>query len=44
MAIKNKFRQGMPLHQFVALGGKPKDYKSSPALNSRTVPKLKEKR
>lgn len=29
MKQKNKPKQGMGLHHFVALGGKPKDYKGA---------------
>jgi len=27
--LKNKPKQGMKLHKFIALGGKPKDYKGA---------------
>lgn len=33
----------MPLHQFVATGGKPKDFESSKGLNKNTVPGYTEK-
>lgn len=36
-------RSGMPLHQFIATGGKPKDYESCKGVNSKTIPGYKEK-
>lgn len=29
MAKQNKSKKGMPLHQFIATGGKPKDFKGA---------------
>lgn len=42
--MKQKPKQGMPLHQFVATGGKPKDYQGTKGLNSSTCPGLKTKK
>lgn len=36
-------QSGMKLHKFIASGGKPKDFKRNPALNSKTVNNLKDK-
>lgn len=43
--LKNtKPKVGMKLHKWIATGGKPKDFKRNPALNSQTVNGLKEKK
>jgi hypothetical protein len=33
--------EGLPLHQFIAKGGKPKDFKGTKGLNPKTVPGVK---
>lgn len=33
-----KSQNSIGLHQFIATGGKPKDYKGSKGINSSTVP------
>jgi len=38
MAKKEIKKEGLPLHQFIALGGKPKDFKGSKGINKATVP------
>lgn len=37
-------RKGMPLHQFVATGGKPQDYEGCKGVTKETVPGYKGKR
>lgn len=36
-------KEGMPLHQFIATGGKPKDYEGAKGVDSTTIPGYKEK-
>lgn len=43
MALKNKPREGQPLHVQVALGAKPDRVQSSKGLSSATVPGVKKK-
>jgi hypothetical protein len=43
MASNKKPSRGK-LHTFVATGGKPKDFGRNPALNSKTVTGLKDKK
>ena len=42
--MKQKPKQGVDLHKFIASGGLPKDYISSKGINSSTVPGLKDKK
>lgn len=39
--MKNKTPNGVGLHQWIAQGGDPKDYKGTKGLNSETVNNLK---
>lgn len=32
---------GMPLHQFIATGNKPKDFKGCKGVNANTIPGVK---
>lgn len=41
--LKKEPSKKLPLHKFIATGGKPKDFPKNPALNANTVPGLKKK-
>ena len=43
-SLKSKPKQGQPLHQYIALGGNPKDYQGSKGVNSETVNEIKKKK
>lgn len=38
---ESKAKEGMPLHQFIATGGKPKDYKGTKGVSNETIPNIK---
>lgn len=39
--MKAQPKQGMPLHQFIAVGGKPKNYQGCKGVDSKTVNNIK---